>query len=127
MTYNVRPINDKEFDISFKFKRQSAEVNLEVMSPRKLRVLSKTDGYHWLQLWMAQDPNATELLDLRPWETERDKVARSLDSIGFGYEPEDKESCYLHTREDITLATVDRFAKYLDPRFALREEFFPTD
>ena len=126
MTYSIRSTNDKEFDISFKFERQSAEVNIEVMEPRELRMSSMTDGYHWLQLWMAQDPHATELLAL-PWEQERDKVAKSLDSIGFRYEPEDKESCYLHTREDVNPTTVDRFAQYLNPRFALREKLFPTD
>ena len=126
MTYIVSIRRKGKYSIDFKFDTQVANVDVDLLNPRRLYVNSKTDGYHWLQSWMAQEPGAVKILELDS-EEEKIRVKQSLSAHGFNYIPEDKETCYLDTEKDVTRETVDRLARYLEPRFALRERFFPTD
>lgn len=130
--------------IAFKFQSQSAVVDVFRLSQEayevpvaqdvldnRLKVYSSTDGYHWLQFWMAQEQNALKLLEL-PARQERTKVTQSLYYHGFSYEAEDKESCYVTSttvsEEGGNLEKIaTRLAEFLAPRFALRERFFPSD
>jgi hypothetical protein len=123
MAYKISQPEENRYSIDFKFTNQSAKVDVEKQDTRRLYVNSLTDGYHWLQFWMAQEPGAAKIQEL-PHEQERTRVSQSLSAQGFVYTPESKETCFLDTEENVTREIIDRLAKYLDPRFALRERFF---
>jgi len=130
--------------IRFQFNAQSAIVKVLRLSQEafnvpvspavldnRLSVHSCTDGYHWLQYWMAQTPDTTQLVEL-PHDQEVQKIRGDLRAHGFDYEPEDKETCYVTSTKpsedkgDLeTIAT--RLADFIAPRFALRERFHPND
>ena len=126
MTYEITQPEENRYIIDFKFTKQSAEVDVERLDQRSLYVNSHTDGYHWLQFWMAQEPDAIKVLELSD-DQETTRVTQSLSALGFDYKREDKETCFLYVEEDVIKETIDRFAKYLNPRFALREQFFSDD
>lgn len=136
MSYKIKeyPISKEEarFRIFFKFEFQEAVVSFWPLEQSEtiFCVESETDGYHWFAYWMAQEPNCKELLELSDHRLsgyqQTKKVFKSLEEIGFFYEPEDKESCYL-TVAEMTLEVVERFAQFLEPRFANRERFFPDE
>src|SRR3989338_65205 len=126
MPYEIRQWNHKDFSLEFRLQDKPALVKVEVLDPRKMHVECHTDGYHWLHFWMAQEPCALNILEL-PAEEEEARVRQSLYAHGFGYEIVDKEVAILTTEEDIKRETIDRLARYLEPRFALRKIFFPAD
>ncbi|MEK7672811.1 MAG: hypothetical protein AAB373_02915 [Patescibacteria group bacterium] len=130
MAYRISevPADDETpegWEIEFDLPKQP-KVRITKENQRRLYLNSKTDGYHWFNFWAAQEPNAISLLEL-PANAERERVRQSLLAIGLGYIEEDKETCFLDSPEEVTIETVNRIANFLEPRFAMREKFFPDD
>lgn len=138
MAYEISESREGVYHINFKFSKQSANLDAirldiekhdtnaesDISDPRKLRVHSKTDGYHWLRFWMAQSPGATRLIEIH-YEVLNTRVTQSLYAHGFNFQQEGKDTCFLEDSKNIDLESIDRLARFLDPRFALREKFFP--
>ena len=75
---------------------------------------------------MAQVPNSIRLLEL-PTTDETKRVQQSMYAMGFIYEREDKETCYITIGDEKMEEVVNRLAQFIEPRFALRERFFPDN
>ncbi len=118
------------FEIRFHFSKSTALVTIEIGDDEYSRILhveSRTDGYHWLNIWMAAAPGSLKLDERDEREVEIINRA-SMESLGFRYELEDKETCSLTIKINDDMETcVKRFAEFMEPRFALREKFFPDD
>jgi hypothetical protein len=63
----------EKYNIVFQFEKSRAEVEITLKAPSQkifprsnngimFYVLSQTDGYHWLNFWLAQEPNAVKLI-----------------------------------------------------------------
>ena|SRR3989344_8169327 len=127
MAYKVSKLRKDEYVIDFQFSKQRAKVNVEKREEDgRLVIYNPTDGYHWLQFWMAQEPNASKLLEL-PYEAEETKVRQSLAMRDFAYTSDDKRSFCLQSVNRTAWQSIEALAQYLEPRFALREKFFPDE
>ena len=121
MTYEVLRSEDN-FTIDFKFETESASVDIRKVSACSLRVTSPQE-YSPLGFWMAQDPDSEEPLRLDAAQ-QREKVRASLLEMGWGYLPtNDPDVCQMGSVEDVNELTIDRLARFLEPRLALKERF----
>lgn len=123
--YNIVRIDD-EYNVLFKtelvYPKKNAIIDVEIYPDGDIRVVSKTDGYHWLHYFLAQEPNCKEIIDY-PHQEERNRVKQLFKSIGLDYRPEDKESCYLLGKEFTSELLID-ILDIIEPRFANRHRFF---
>lgn len=115
-----------EYSIDFSFKQQKANVTIEVWDeePGKVHLTSNTDGYHWLQFFLCQEPNAKELLSL-PFKDEISLCKKLFSQQGMLYEQEDKETAWITINRPLNEDVVRSIADIIEPRFANRERFFP--
>lgn len=118
---------DAEYIIYFKFEKQIADVSIQICNDdlKNVRLYSNTDGYHWLQFFLSQEPNAKEMVE--HGYNDRDICKKLFSTIGISYEQEDKESAWLNLNNDIDENIVKQIAEIIEPRFANRERFFPND
>jgi hypothetical protein len=131
-----------EYHIDFTFQKQNCNVTIECYNdndtqtywatrsthimPNRVRLKSNTDGYHWLQFFLCQEPNCSELRELNFDE----EVARCQEAFGeknIGYEQEGKETAWLTYDGIIDETFIKLVAEIIDPRFANRERFFPEE
>ena len=126
MAYKISKPKKSEYVIDFRFSKQNARVHVERREDGRLVFYNPTDGYHWLQFWMAQEPNASKLLEL-PYEAEETKVRQSLAMRDFAYTSDDKRSFCVQSVNRTAWQSIEALAQYLEPRFALREKFFPDE
>lgn len=117
--------HDIEYDIDFTFEKQICNVTIEVNSDNqnKARLSSNTDGYHWLQFFLCQEPNCVKMLEL----SFADEVARceqTFNEKNIIYEQEGKNTAWLHYLGFIDETFVKLVAEIIEPRFANRERFF---
>lgn len=130
MMYTIqKEKNSKEnvWKIIFEFEKSKAEVEItQYKDDIDLRLVSLTDGFHWFEFFMAQEPNCTELEfdGDNHYLLAKDKVKKLFEDNGFIYRPEDKESCFLNGICPYNDEQIDRVAKLIDERFANRERFF---
>lgn len=113
--------------IYFKYERSAAIVEIYYdKNDINLHLTSKTDGFHWFEFFMAQEPNCKEL-EFQEYDEHincREKVSKLFKNNGFIYIPEDKESCFLNGLTPYTDDDIKRIAILIDVRFANRERFF---
>ena len=117
--------HETEYLIHFTFLKQKAKltVQLDADDPNKCRIVSDTDGYHWLQFFLSQIPKTDKMIE---WNYS-DQVARckaAFIPFGIDYEQEDKESAFLTYTKPINEEFVKIVADIIEPRFANRERFF---
>lgn len=112
-----------EYEFTFHLAKE-AMVTIDILNEEKtyLYLNSLTDGYHWLHYWLAQEPCASVLLDLKP-EQERERVKQLFAAYGIHYAHEDKETCFLQLSKPLDKNTLKLLATILYTRFALREKF----
>ncbi len=116
-----------QWEILFEFKKSKATVEItHNESDIDLYLVSKTDGFHWFEFFMAQEPNCTKLEfeDRNDNLLSKEKVRKLFENNGFIYRPEDKESCFLNGISPYTDNQIETIAKLIDERFANRERFF---
>lgn len=89
-------------------------------------LVSKTDGFHWFEFFMAQEPNCDKLKyeERNDYMLAKEKVIQLFKDNGFIYKPEDKESCFLNGITPYNDNQIEIIAKLIDERFANRERFF---
>ena len=117
---------ETEYHIDFTFQKQKCNVTIEVYDdkPSKPRLSSNTDGYHWLQFLLCQEPNCSKILELN-FKEEVSRCQKAFGEKNIGYEQEDKETAWLTYDGVIDEAFVKLVAEVIEPRFANREQFFP--
>ncbi len=123
MSYSINNPQAGEYLLTFTFERQSCDVHVSVKSVGLLHIESLTDGYHWLQYFLSQDPEGLSLSE-RTFSEEIEAVTELFKTIGIKYEQEDKETAFLHLTKAFNLSQLDQIAKLMEPRFALRERFY---
>lgn len=123
MSFNIINAAKKEYLLAFTFKRQSCDVHLSVKNISLLHIESLTDGYHWLSFFLSQDPGVNELCFLERREQIK-KINESLQPLGIRYEPEDKETGFLHLTKAFNDLQLNTICSFLDERFAIREKFY---
>jgi hypothetical protein len=117
---------ETEYSIDFSFKKQKANVTIEIYPDEpigKCRLSSNTDGYHWLQFFLSQEPETEKLLE----ESFDIQVKKCVNIFGrnlIKYEQEDKDSAWLTYDKEINEDFVKTVAIIIEPRFANRERFF---
>lgn len=117
---------ETEYSIDFTFQKQKANVTIELWSDEpsnKCRLKSNTDGYHWLQFFLCQEPNTPKMLEL-DFKSEVSRCQAAFAPFGISYEQEDKETAWLTYTKPIDEAFVKIVADVIEPRFANRERFF---
>lgn len=112
-----------EYEITFHLAKE-AVVTIDILNDEKthLYLNSHTDGYHWLHYWLAQEPHASILLDLKP-AIEKERVRQLFAAYDIHYAPEDKGTCFLQLSKPLDRNTLKLIATIIYPRFALREKF----
>ena len=111
------------------FKFEMSEAIVEIYYDKNdinLHLTYKTDGFHWFEFFMSQEPNCKEL-EFQEYSEHincRKKVTELFKDNGFIYIPEDKESCFLNGISPYTDDDIKRIADLIDARFANRERFF---
>ena len=123
MNYKIKKVNE-DFEIIFKFQTQEATISIEVENKNCLQITSNTDGYHWFQYWLAQEPNCINLVDDLSIDLETEKVRLLFLAYNMIYEPMDKEIITLYLKEDFNDKTLQTLIDIIEPRFANRERYF---
>lgn len=134
MAYNIR--REKGYDVDygddytkysicFKFKDQVADVEIYALGKDTggMRLVSRTDGYNWLQFFLSQVPN-TEALEELEYNEQIARCKAIFLPLGIDYVQEDKESAFLRCDGEISDELIEGIAKVIEPRFANRERFF---
>ncbi len=113
------------YTINFVFEKQAAEVLIQIddTDPCTVRLVSNTDGYHWLHYFLSQEDNAAILRDFS-FDEGKTICKQLFKSLDIEFVPEDKESAWLNLRTPITQNVVEAIAKLIEPKFANRERFF---
>jgi hypothetical protein len=117
---------ENEYSIDFTFQKQKANVTVEIYTehPNRVRISSNTDGYHWLQFLLCQEPNTPKMLDL-DFKGEVSRCQAAFAPLGIEYAQEDKETAWLTyplTYDEKEVVKI--IADIIEPRFANRERFF---
>lgn len=114
-----------EYTIDFQFKKQSANVSIEIWDdePNEVRLKSNTDGYHWLQYFLCQEPNTEKLLELS-YDDEIARCKKAFAAIDIFYEQEGKDTAWLTINSIVDENLINQIASVIEPRFANRERFF---
>jgi hypothetical protein len=118
------------YKIDFAFKKQSATVLIKVDKDDMCRLYlnSETNGYHWFEFLLCQEPKCKKLIyddGSRDTHSKAREKAKSLFSaFDYQFMPQDKESFFLVTAKKFTERMVNELAKIIEPRFAIRERFF---
>ena len=119
--------NSTQWIINFEFKESEAVVEItHDKNDIDLHLVSRTDGFHWFEFFMAQEPNCEKLEfeEQNMYLQAKEKVRKLFNNNGFIYRPEDKESCFLNGISPYTDNQIEIIAKLIDERFANRERFF---
>lgn len=116
---------DNGYSINFQFEKQNAHVGIELWDdyPGQVRLNSTTDGYHWLQFLLSQEPNTKEMVEL-DYETSVLKCQELFATLNIHYEQEDKESAWLTVNSEVDIDLIKSIAELIEPLFANRERFF---
>lgn len=117
---------ETEYSIDFTFQKQKANVTVEIYSehPNRVHLSSNTDGYHWLQFFLCQEPNTPKLLEL-DFKSEVARCQAAFAPFNIQYEQEDKETAWLTyslTYDEAEIVKI--IADVIELRFANRERFF---
>jgi hypothetical protein len=119
--------HSEQYIIEFKFIKQECKIVLECnwqeQENNYCRLESVTDGYHWLQYFLCQQPNTDKLLDL-DFKTEVERCQTAFSPFPIKYTQEDKNSAILIYDRPIDLEFAEIVANVIGPRFANRERFF---
>lgn len=130
MMYKIEKIENKnstQWTINFEFEKSNAVVEItHDKNDIDLRLVSMTDGFHWFEFFMAQEPNCDKLEfeERNDYLLAKEKVRELFKSNGFIYRPEDKESCFLNGISPYSDNQIETIAKLIYERFANRERFF---
>lgn len=119
--------NLTQWIIKFEFKKSNAVVEItHDKNNIDLHLVSRTDGFHWFEFFMAQEPNCEKLEfeERNEYLQAKEKVRQLFNNNGFIYRPEDKESCFLNGISPYNDNQIEIIAKLIDERFANRERFF---
>ena len=130
MEYNIYRIKPNFFKIIFNFELSDAIVTVESVGENEVLLTSLTDGYHWFEFWLAQDPGSPFLFaEDAPNKFHTEKVKKLWNFHNFIFRPEDKETFYLNfglgRKFDSNL--MNEFVKIIGPRFEQRDKFFPPN
>jgi len=128
VSYLIFQSSRKVFKISFQFKLSTATVLVESVGVNRIYLTSKTDGYHWFEFWLAQEPGSNILFGENDNNTvHATKVKKLWESHNFLFMPEDKETFYLKYGfgREFDSNLMNALAKIIEPRFAQRDKFFP--
>lgn len=130
--YKIEKIKNKTctiWQIYFEFIKSKAKVTLTHENEDiDLYLYSETDGFHWFEFFMAQEPNCEKLQfdneTNNDYQLSREKVIKLFHKNGFIFRPQDKETCYINGLSPYTDSQIETIAKLIDERFANRERFF---
>jgi hypothetical protein len=114
---------ETEYHIDFTFEKQKCNVTIEVYDDGDIRLSSNTDGYHWLQFLLCQEPNCLKFVELG-FNEEIIRCQRVFGEKNIGYEQEGKETAWLTYDGVIDESFIEIVADIIEPRFANRERFF---
>ncbi len=126
MSYTIKKKSKKEFLITFRFKRNTAIVSVKDCGRSTLYMNSKTDGYHWFEFFLSQEPDTDKLFEPVRWQETTLKVDKLYEKNGFLFTPEDKETHFLNYggKRQFNEELMKELAEIIEPRFAVREDFF---
>ncbi len=128
--YKIEKTKNKkstQWTISFEFKKSKAVVKItHDKNDIDLRLVSLTDGFHWFEFFMAQEPDCKKLEfeEEKDYSLAKERVKKLFKDNGLTFRPEDKESCYLNGADPYNDNQIEIIAKLIDERFANRERFF---
>jgi hypothetical protein len=117
---------NQTYRIDFTFKHSSCVVTIEQIEPSVIRIISETDGYHWLQYWMSQDCYTPVLKDW-PFTTQIMIINAEFKYLGMYWKQEDKETAFISADREFDIYDLNQVAIILDRQFAIRERFFPNE
>lgn len=115
------------YQINYSFAKQSAVVSMDIEEDGSLYLTSETDGYHWFEFWLCQEPNCKKLIYEERCDNKKaeEKVRALFESFEYTFIAEDKETFFLKKEsEPFNIADIELIANIIYPRFALREQFF---
>lgn len=114
-----------KYSIEFFFEKQGAVVSLEIYEehPKRIRLKSETDGYHWLQFFLCQEPGTLKLEELE-FSEEILRCKNIFKEIGIEYQQEGKYTAFLTLERELDLELVNLITEIIEHRFANRERFF---
>jgi hypothetical protein len=128
--YKIQKTENKkstQWKIIFEFEKSNAVVEItHDKNDVDLYLVSRTDGFHWFEFFMAQEPNCENLQfeERNDYLLAKEKVRDLFKNNGFIYRPENKESCFLNGINPYTDNQIETISKLIDERFANREHFF---
>lgn len=115
------------YHIHYTFVLQTAKVDIEIWPhhPNAVRVESQTDGYHWLQFFLCQEPNAAHIIENLSYDEQIKLCELVFAPHGMIYTQEDKESAFIEYPKELSESeAVEIIAKEIGLRFANRERFY---
>ncbi len=118
---------DTIYEVRFKFELQECivDLSLDLNNPKRIHLYSKTDGYHWVEYFLCQEPNCDELKE-HNYDQQRLIIRNLFLKHSMDFIPEGKDTCYVLFEENVTDENINTVALIIEERFANRERFFPN-
>lgn len=115
--------HDTEWNIRMNFKKSFSELTVSKQPDGTYRLVSNTDGYHWLHYFLSNEPGTANMVAFSH-HLEADIIGKAFSQLNVRYEIEDKESAFLIPVDLKDEDLVKAVAEFIYPRFENRERFF---